>query len=285
MISKFTAKAAALALSACLLVSGASFGSQSAFAATVEKAQTAVTQEPATEPVTQEPTTQEPATEPVTQEPTTQEPATEPVTQEPTTQEPTTEPVTQEPTTQEPTTEPVTQEPTTQEPTTEPVTPKPKPIKLSATSLKLAAGATAKLKVVNAKAKRWVSSKKSVAAVKNGRVYAIRKGSVTVTVRLTNGKKLTCKVRVTTNPSVTVGGKKFKSGSTYTVKKGGRLVVALKGRISAIRNVYSSTVGSVARVVSKNTAEKVVIKGFKKGNATVTVTFNGVAFKIKIKVV
>ena len=276
MISKFTAKAAALALSACLLVSGASFGSQSAFAATVEKAQTAVTEEPATEPVTQEPTTQEPATEPVTQEPTTQEPATEPVTQEPTTQEPATEPFTEEPTTQEPTTQPAT---------TEPVKPKPKPIKLSATSLKLAAGATAKLKVVNATAKKWVSSKKSVAAVKNGRVYAIKKGTATVTVKLTNGKTLTCKVKVTSNPTITVGGKKFKAGSTYTVKKGGRLVVALKGRISAIRNVYSSTVGGVARVVSKNTAEKVVIKGFKKGNATVTVTFNGVAFKIKIKVV
>ena len=121
--------------------------------------------------------------------------------------------------------------------------------------------------------------------MKNGRVYAIKKGTATVTVKLTNGKTLTCKVKVTSNPTITVGGKKFKAGSTYTVKKGGRLVVALKGRISAIRNVYSSTVGGVARVVSKNTAEKVVIKGFKKGNATVTVTFNGVAFKIKIKVV
>ena len=43
----------------------------------------------------------------------------------------------------------------------------------------------------------WTSSNKKVASVdKNGKVKALKKGTATITVKTTSGKKATCKITV-----------------------------------------------------------------------------------------
>ncbi len=155
---------------------------------------------------------------------------------------------------------------------------------ISPKSVSLKAGATKKITVKNAAVTNWSTSNKKVAIVKNGTVYALKKGSATITAKTLLGKKLTCKVKVTTSPTIKVNGKKFKASTRYPVKKGKTIKVTITGKSSKVKNVYSSTKKKIAKVISKNTAKTVKIKGYKKGGATVTIKVNGVAFKVKVKV-
>ena len=157
--------------------------------------------------------------------------------------------------------------------------------KLNVTKKTLKAGKTVTLKVTDGTAVSWKSSKAAVASVSTkGVVTAKKKGSATITVLLKDGSKLTCKITVSTSPTLKVGKKAFKAKTTYTVKKGKTLNITITGKASSIKNVYSSSKKKIAKVISKNTATKIKIKGLKKGKATVTVKVNGVAFKIKVKV-
>ena len=150
----------------------------------------------------------------------------------------------------------------------------------------LKAGATVTLKGVNCTVKSWKSSAAAVAKVSSkGVVTALKKGTATITATLKTGKTLKCKITVTTNPTITVGGKKFSASTTYKVKKGKTLKVVITGKASGVNNVYSSSKKTVAKVTSKTTVTKPLIKGLKVGTATVTIKVNGVAFKIKVKVV
>lgn len=169
-------------------------------------------------------------------------------------------------------------------PPTEPQPVKPAVSKLSKTSLSLKAGASKTLTVSNGKAKSWSSSKKSVALVKNGKITALKKGFATITVKLTNGKKLTCKVNVTTSPALKINGSKFKASKTYTVKKNKSLKVKITGKAKEVKNVYKSTDKKVAKVTSSTSAKSIKIKGYKQGKASVTIKVNGVKFKVKVKV-
>ena len=155
---------------------------------------------------------------------------------------------------------------------------------ISPKSVSLKAGATKKITVKNAAVTGWSTPNKKIALVKNGTVYALKKGSATITAKTLQGKKLTCKVKVTTNPTIKVNGKKFKASTRYTVKKGKTIKVTITGKSSKVKNVYSSTKKKIAKVISKNTAKTVKIKGLKKVGATVTIKVNGVAFKVKVKV-
>ena len=165
----------------------------------------------------------------------------------------------------------------------------PEPVKpaISKTKATLKAGKTLALKVTDGKVSSWKSSKKTVAKVSSsGKVTALKKGTATITATLSDGKKLTCKITVSTNPTITVGGKKYKAATTYKVKKGKTLTVKITGRASSVANVYSTTKKSVAKVTTSNKKTSTVkIKGLKAGSATVTIKVNGVAFKIKVKVV
>ena len=150
----------------------------------------------------------------------------------------------------------------------------------------LKAGAKVTLKGVNGTVKSWKSSAAAVAKVSSsGVVTALKKGTATITATLKTGKTLKCKITVTTNPTITVGGKKFSASTTYKVKKGKTLKVVITGKASGVNNVYSSSKKTVAKVTSKTTVTKPLIKGLKVGTATVTIKVNGVAFKIKVKVV
>lgn len=171
----------------------------------------------------------------------------------------------------------------TTKPTQAPVS---KKIKLSATKKSLKAGKTYKLTVQNTKAKpKYSSSKKSVATVSsNGKITALKKGNATITVTV-SGKKLKCKVTVTSSPKAKIGKKAFKKSKTYTIKKGRKLTVSITGKASSIKNSYKTSSKKVAKVTSKKNAKTIKIKGLKKGKATIKVTVNkSTTFKIKVKV-
>ena len=227
----------------------------------------------------------EPTPQPTTEK-LTEQVTTEPVTEKPTEQV-TTEPVTEKPTEQV-TTVLVTEKPT-EEVTTEPTTGKmnepPLPTaKLSKSSLKLKSGAAVTVKVRDGEARSWKSSNPKVAAVKNGKVTALRKGSAKIIVSLTNGLRLTCKVSVTTSPTIKIGKKKWSKSAAYSVKKGKTLTVSITGKAKTVNNIYRTTDKKLAKITSKPSASKAVIKAYKKGKATVTLTVNGVSFGIKLKI-
>lgn len=148
------------------------------------------------------------------------------------------------------------------------------PQKLNKTAVSLKSGATADLKVSNGKAKSWSSSNTKVATVKNGKVTALKKGSVTITATLTTGKKLTCKVNVTSSPKLSKTSVKVKKNKTVSVK--------ITGKAGSVKNVYINT--KIAKITSKNTASTLKVKGLKKGSTTLKVKVNGVTLKLKVKV-
>ncbi|MCH5303779.1 MAG: S8 family serine peptidase, partial [Ruminococcus sp.] len=177
-------------------------------------------------------------------------------------------------------------EPVTEPATTEPTTTAPKPVspKISSTSVSLKAGATKTLSVTYGTVKSWSTSKKSVATVSNGKITALNKGTATITATLSNGQKLTCKVNVTSAPTIKVGNKKFVKSKKYPLKKNKTLKIKISGKASSVNNVYKTSNKKVAKVVSKASSKTVKIKGLKKGKAKITIKVNGVAFKVNVKV-
>ena len=234
-----------------------------------------------------QPTTEEPTTvEPTTDAPTTAEPTTaEPTTAAPTTAEPTTaEPTTAAPTTAEPTTaEPTTVAPTTAEPTTKPAVKTPS---LTFTKKSAQAGATFTLSVKNKGTNKvtFSTSNAKIAKVNsNGVITTLQRGAVTIKVKV-GTKTLSCKVTVTNSP-VIKDGKKYLSSKYYTVKKGKTISFKIYRKASAINNVYKTSNKKIAKITSKANTTKLVIKGLKKGKATLTVKVNGVkSFNINVNV-
>lgn len=142
-------------------------------------------------------------------------------------------------------------------------------------TLSVKSGTTKTVSVLNGKAKSWSTSNKKVTTVKNGKITTLNKGKVTVTATLTTGKKLTCKVTVTTAPKL--------SKTNVNVKKGGTVNVKLSGKVSSINNKYTNT--KFAKITSKANATSLKIKGLKKGNTTLKIKVNGVkTLNLKVKV-
>ena len=220
---------------------------------------------------------------PTTQAPTTQAPTTpEPTTQAPTTQAPTTP----EPTTAAPTTvAPTTAEPTTQAPTTQPATKAPS---LTFTKKSAMAGSRFTLGVKNKGSNKvtFTTSNKKIATVTSkGVITTLQKGSATIKVKV-GTKTLSCKITVTNNPVLKRASTYLNSKKTYKIKKGKTLVFKLYRRASTIKNVYKSTNKKIAKITSKAAADKIVVKGYKVGKATITIKINGVkTYKMKVKVV
>lgn len=143
---------------------------------------------------------------------------------------------------------------------------------------------TTKVKVTMAKGdsiKSWKSSNRKVVTVeKNGKIKAGKKtGTAKLTVTLKSGKKATLKVKVQSAKVKTtkLAGLKTK----LTVKKGKSL--ALKPVVTPItsqeRVTYTSSNKKVATVTKAG-----VIKGKKKGTATITVKSGKVMKRIKVTV-
>ena len=130
--------------------------------------------------------------------------------------------------------------------------------------------------------KSYASSNKKIATVNaSGLVTANKAGTATITVKTKNGKKATIKIKVV-DPTVPTKVELNKAG-TVKLKKGKTL------RLTA--TVYSDT--AVTTLTWKSSNKKVatvnkngVVKGVKKGTATITVkTKNGKTATVKIKVV
>lgn len=142
-------------------------------------------------------------------------------------------------------------------------------------TLSVKSGTTKTVSVINGKVKSWSTSNNKVATAKNGKITALNKGKATVTATLTTGKKLTCKVTVTTAPKL--------SKTNVNVKKGGTVNVKLSGKVSSINNKYTNT--KFAKITSKANATSLKIKGLKKGNTTLKIKVNGVkTLNLKVKV-
>lgn len=152
--------------------------------------------------------------------------------------------------------------------------PADKPPGLSATKYTLAAGKVKTLRAYNCTVKSWKSSNSKVVTVNSGKITALKKGTATITATLTTGKKLTCKVTVSTSPKL--------SKKTVSVKKGRTVSVKITGKAAAVNNVYTNT--KYAKVVSKNNAATIIVKGLKKGTTTLKIKVNGVVLKLKVKV-
>lgn len=147
--------------------------------------------------------------------------------------------------------------------------------KISATKVNLKSAQTRTLKVTNGKVKTWSTSSKKIATVSKGKVVALTKGKVRITATLTNGKKLTCNVTVTTSPKL--------SRTTLNLKKGKTATVKLTGKVANINNKYYNT--KVAKIVSKANATSIKVKALKKGTTTLKIRVNGVnVLRLKVKV-
>ena len=150
----------------------------------------------------------------------------------------------------------------------------PKAPELNKKSLSVKAGKAVSLSVSGATVNSWYSSNTKVAAVKNGKVTALKKGTATVYANLKDGTYLTCKVKVTSSPKL--------SKSSVKVKKGKTIKVKLTGKASSVKNVYTNT--KKAKIISKNTASTIKVRGLKKGSTTLKIKVNGVVLKLKVKV-
>ncbi|MCI6652419.1 MAG: hypothetical protein MSH11_03215 [Ruminococcus sp.] len=147
--------------------------------------------------------------------------------------------------------------------------------KLSATNICLKSGTSKTIKAVGGTVKTWTTSNKNVATVKDGKITALSKGTATVTATLTTGKKLSCKVTVTTAPRLTK--------TTVKVKKGGTATVVISGKVATIDNKYTNT--KIAKINSKVSTSTLKIKGLKKGETTLKIKVNGVkTLNLKVNV-
>lgn len=142
-------------------------------------------------------------------------------------------------------------------------------VRISNTKKILYVKKTTRLKVTGAKEKvKWSSSNKKVASVnKNGDVKGIKKGTATITAKV-GGKKYTCKVTVR-NPEL--------SKKTITVNPGKTLKLTVKNAVGTVK--WSTSNKAIATVTSGG-----VVKGIKKGTATITAVASGVKLKCTVTV-
>lgn len=112
---------------------------------------------------------------------------------------------------------------------------------------------------------------------KDGKVTVLNKGKATfITAKDSEGKthKIYC-----TNSFSAPSAKK-----SVTVKKGKTVTIKLSGKAHSIKNTYKNT--KIAKITSKRTADKLKIKGLRRGTTALRVKVNGVKIlKIKVKVV
>lgn len=139
----------------------------------------------------------------------------------------------------------------------------------------IGAGDTAKINIDGKSLSDFKAKNSKIAKItKNGKVTGLKKGKTNITVTLSNGKKYTGSFYVISNPEL--------SKSSVSVKKGKTVSVKVLGKASSIKNKYTNT--KYAKIVSKNTASTLKIKGLINGTTTLKVNVNGVAIKLKVVV-
>ena len=152
-------------------------------------------------------------------------------------------------------------------------------VKLNKTKANLGVGKTIKLKAtitpsdVENEKLTWSSSNDKIAKVdKNGKVTGVKAGTATITVKTANGKKASCKVTVV---KATLNA----TSLPLQVKKNVTLKVTSTLKGDKVKS-FSSSNDKIATVSSKG-----VVKGVKKGSATITVIMkSGATAKCKVTV-
>lgn len=128
----------------------------------------------------------------------------------------------------------------------------------------------------------WASSDKNVAKVnKDGKVTAVGAGKATITAtHKDTGKTLKCVVTVKAKSSENADKvKKITGDSKVSVKVGEKKTLNIKVKPDGAKVTFKSSDTSIVKV-SKDGQ----IKGIKAGKATITVSGDGVEFKIKVTV-
>lgn len=154
-------------------------------------------------------------------------------------------------------------------------------VEASPTWIKLKAGNTKGIPIADkSKVKLWKSSNSKSLSVKSGSVRAHKKGKGVITAVYSSAVEVNLNYEVTSNPTLTLNGKKV---SSVTVKKKKTKTLIIVGKVSSIANKYKNT--KKAKVISKTNSSSVKIKGLKKGKTTLLVTVNNsYTFKIKVTV-
>ncbi|MEE3440170.1 MULTISPECIES: Ig-like domain-containing protein [Ruminococcus] len=140
-------------------------------------------------------------------------------------------------------------------------------------------GANVTVKLINGTVKSYKVSNSKVAKVNNkGVVTGLNKGNTTVTATLTNGKKLTTKISVTTAPKL--------SKTNVNIKKGNSTVVRVQGKVPSIAIKCTGNKKNVIVFVAKaKETNEIFIVGKKKGTANLKVKVNGVkTLNLKVNV-
>lgn len=140
-------------------------------------------------------------------------------------------------------------------------------------------GANVAVKLINGTVKSYKVSNNKVAKVNNkGVVTGLNKGSTTVTATLTNGKKLTTKISVTTAPKL--------SKANVNIKKGNSTVVRVQGKVPSIAIKCTGSKKNVIVFIAKaKETNEIFIVGKKKGTANLKVKVNGVkTLNLKVNV-
>ena len=138
------------------------------------------------------------------------------------------------------------------------------------------------------KVKSWKSSNSKFVSVKNGKIKGLKAGkTATITVQLASGKKASFKVKV---QKAAVTTKSIKVTNAVTGKNQGKSATLKRGQTLKLATVLTP-VTSTDKVTWSTSNKKIatvskagVIKGVKKGKATITVKSGNKKYNIKITV-
>lgn len=139
-------------------------------------------------------------------------------------------------------------------------------------SNKIKAGKTTVVTIKNANGEKTTFSTKNrkIATInKKGVVTGLKKGTATIVATVGN-KKLTAKIKVTTNPQIKKSGKPI---DTILIKKGSCIKVKITGKAPKIKNTY--TFKNNIKVLSNKNASVIKIKAVKEGISTLKIKVNG----------
>lgn len=140
-------------------------------------------------------------------------------------------------------------------------------------------GAVFYSRVAGKTVKGWKSSNPKVISITStGKASVLSKGTTTLSIKR---GKLTIKrvYTVTTNPYLTINGKK---SSSLTVKNSKSATVKVVGRAVGTKNIYINT--EYAKFTSKNNVSTMKVKGTRRGSTTIKVKINGVTLSLKVKI-
>ena len=140
-------------------------------------------------------------------------------------------------------------------------------------------GEVFRAKVAGKTVKGWKSSNpEAISITDNGKATVLAKGETTLSVKV--GKlKIKRVFKVTTNPYLTLKGKKINS---LTVKNGRTIDVKIKGKAADVDNTFDNT--GFAEFVGEEDAEKIKVKGTRRGNTRIYANVNGVRLKLKVDI-